>query len=100
MAANATICSTGIVETPPWAAGHCSMPSAMSGKISSELAKTVTLRSRVFVSTVGRDEEVIRNYIGNQKEEDQRLDQMTFWRCALSGDAIPICRIPPYDAQD
>ena len=28
-----------------------------------------------FVSTVGRDEEVIRNYIRNQEEEDQRLDQ-------------------------
>ena len=33
-----------------------------------------------FVSTVGRDEEVIRNYIRNQDEEDQRLDQMNLWR--------------------
>jgi putative transposase len=33
-----------------------------------------------FVSTVGRDEEVIRNYIRNQEEEDQRLDQMNLWR--------------------
>ena len=32
-----------------------------------------------FVSTVGRDEEVIRNYIRNQEEEDQRLDQMNLW---------------------
>jgi len=33
-----------------------------------------------FVSTVGRDEEVIRNYIRNQEQEDQRLDQMNLWR--------------------
>ncbi len=29
-----------------------------------------------FVSTVGRDEAVIRNYIRNQEKEDQRLDQL------------------------
>lgn len=29
-----------------------------------------------FVSTVGRDEEVIRNYIRRQEEEDRRLDQL------------------------
>lgn len=29
-----------------------------------------------FVSTVGRDEGVIRAYIRNQEEEDKRLDQM------------------------
>jgi putative transposase len=29
-----------------------------------------------FVSTVGRDEEVIRNYIRNQEQEDQRLEQV------------------------
>jgi len=29
-----------------------------------------------FVSTVGRDEGVIRAYIRNQEEEDQRLDQL------------------------
>lgn len=33
-----------------------------------------------FVSTVGRDEEVIRAYIRNQEKEDQRLDQMHLWR--------------------
>ena len=33
-----------------------------------------------FVSTVGRDEEVIRNYIRNQEEEDNRLEQMNLWR--------------------
>jgi putative transposase len=33
-----------------------------------------------FVSTVGRDEEVIRNYIRNQEQEDKRLEQMNLWR--------------------
>src|SRR5450631_2142355 len=33
-----------------------------------------------FVSTVGRDEEVIRQYIRNQEQEDQRLEQMNLWR--------------------
>jgi putative transposase len=33
-----------------------------------------------FVSTVGRDEEVIRNYIRHQEDEDKRLDQMNLWR--------------------
>src|SRR5947209_9273748 len=31
-----------------------------------------------FVSTVGRDEEVIRNYIRDQEDEDQRLDSQPF----------------------
>ncbi len=30
-----------------------------------------------FVSTVGRDEEVIRSYIRNQEVQDKQLDQMT-----------------------
>ena len=29
-----------------------------------------------FVSTVGRDEQVIREYIRNQEKEDRRLDQL------------------------
>ena len=33
-----------------------------------------------FVSTVGRDEEVIHEYIRNQEREDKRLDQMNLWR--------------------
>ena len=32
-----------------------------------------------FVSTVGRDEAVIREYIKHQEEEDMRLDQMRLW---------------------
>src|SRR6202035_5223504 len=33
-----------------------------------------------FVSTVGRDTEVIRDYIKRQEEEDKRLEQMNLWR--------------------
>ena len=33
-----------------------------------------------FVSTAGRDEAVIREYIRNQELEDARLEQMNLWR--------------------
>ena len=33
-----------------------------------------------FVSTVGRDEEVIRNSIRRQEKEDERLEQLGLWR--------------------
>ena len=33
-----------------------------------------------FVSTVGREEAVIREYIRKQEQEDKRLDQMNLWR--------------------
>ena len=33
-----------------------------------------------FVSTVGRDEDVIREYIRNQEVEDARLEQLSLWR--------------------
>ena len=33
-----------------------------------------------FVSTVGRDEEMIREYIRNQEVEDARLEQLSLWR--------------------
>jgi putative transposase len=33
-----------------------------------------------FVSTVGRDEATIREYIRAQEQEDQRLDQLDLWR--------------------
>ena len=32
-----------------------------------------------YVSTVGRDEAVIRAYIRNQEREDKRMDQMNMW---------------------
>lgn len=33
-----------------------------------------------FVSTVGRDEEVIRRHIQHQEAEDRRIDQLQLWR--------------------
>jgi putative transposase len=33
-----------------------------------------------FVTTVGRDEAVIREYIKNQEVEDSRLEQLNLWR--------------------
>ena len=33
-----------------------------------------------FVSTVGRDETVIREYIKKQETEDTRLDQLALWK--------------------
>ena len=33
-----------------------------------------------FVSTVGRDEAMIREYIRNQEKVDERLDQMKLWQ--------------------
>jgi putative transposase len=33
-----------------------------------------------FVSTVGRDETIIREYIQRQEEEDKRLDQLRLWQ--------------------
>jgi len=33
-----------------------------------------------FVSTVGRDERAIREYINKQEEGDKRLDQLNLWR--------------------
>ena len=33
-----------------------------------------------MVSTIGRDEMVIREYIRNQEQEDKRLDQLNLWK--------------------
>ena len=33
-----------------------------------------------YVSTVGRDEKTIREYIRKQEEEDKRLDQLQLWK--------------------
>jgi putative transposase len=62
----------------------------IKGKSAIHLARTYGERKRnfvgqhfwargFFVSTVGRDEEVIREYIRRQEEEDRRLDQMGLW---------------------
>ena len=33
-----------------------------------------------FVSTVGRNEEVIREYIKNQEAQDKHIDQLNLWK--------------------
>ncbi len=61
----------------------------MKGKSAIQIARQFSGRRRnftgqhfwargYFVSTVGRDEEVIRQYIRNQETEDQRQDQLKF----------------------
>ena len=62
----------------------------IKGKSAIHLARTYGERKRnfvgqrfwargFFVSTVGRDEEVVREYNRRQEEEDKRLDQMGLW---------------------
>ena len=59
----------------------------IKGKSAIHIARSYMERSRnyvgqhfwargYFVSTVGRDEQVIREYIQNQEKEDRRVDQM------------------------
>lgn len=63
----------------------------IKGKSAIHLARVYGERSRnfvgqhfwargYFVSTVGRDEELIREYIRNQEKEDRRLKQLNMWR--------------------
>src|SRR5215207_1236194 len=63
----------------------------IKGKSAIHLARTYGERKRnfvgqsfwargFFVSTVGRDEAVIREYIKNQEKEDARLDQLALWQ--------------------
>ena len=69
----------------------CNVVGYIKGKSAIHLARVYGERKRnfagqsfwargYFVSTVGRDEAVIRNYIQNQEEEDERLEQLGLWR--------------------
>ena len=69
----------------------CNVVGYIKGKSAIHLARVYGERKRnfvgqhfwaggYFVSTVGRDEEVIRNYIRHQEQEDQRLEQLGLWR--------------------
>ena len=62
----------------------------IKGKTAIHIARTYMGRRRNFtgqsfwargyyVSTVGREEGIVRTYIQRQEEEDKRLDQMGFW---------------------
>jgi len=63
----------------------------IKGKSAIHLARVYGERKRNFVgqhfwargywvSTVGRDETAVREYIQQQEEEDQRLDQLNRWK--------------------
>ncbi|MBF0551138.1 MAG: IS200/IS605 family transposase [Deltaproteobacteria bacterium] len=42
-----------------------------------------------YVSTVGRDEETVRNYIKQQEKEDQRVDQLKRFNIQLLNPCLP-----------
>ena len=63
----------------------------IKGKSATHLARVYGERKQNFVgqnfwargymvSTIGRDETVIREYICNQGQEDKRLDQLNLWK--------------------
>jgi len=63
----------------------------IKGKSAIHLARVYSERKRnftgqsfwargCFVSTVGRDEAMIRKYIQHQEEEDEKLEQIGLWR--------------------
>jgi putative transposase len=45
-----------------------------------KLHGTTFLGQRYHVSTVGKDEEAIRNYIRSQEKEDQRIEQLNLFK--------------------
>ncbi len=62
----------------------------IKGKSAIHIARTYGERKRnsvgqhfwargYFVSTVGRDEAMIRYYIRHQEKEDERVDQLNIW---------------------
>ena len=63
----------------------------IKGKSAMHLARVYSERKRnfagqsfwargYFVSTVGCDEKVIRNYIRHQEQEDEKLEQLALWK--------------------
>ncbi|MDP2369957.1 IS200/IS605 family transposase [Rhodoferax sp.] len=69
----------------------CNVVGYIKGKSAIHLARVYGERKRnfvgqhfwargYFVSTVGRDEDVIRNSIRHQEQEDERLEQLGLWR--------------------
>jgi putative transposase len=79
-----------LISIPPkYAVSH--VVGFIKGKSAIHLARTYGERKQNYVgqnfwargylvSTVGRDEAVIRDYIRNQEVEDKRLDQLNMWR--------------------
>ena len=63
----------------------------LKGKSAISIARTYLGRGRnytghsfwargYYVSTVGRDEQVVREYIRHQEKEDSRLEQLQLWK--------------------
>jgi putative transposase len=74
---------------PKWAVAQ--VMGFIKGKSAIHIARTFMGRRQNFtgqhfwargywVSTVGRDERAVREYIQNQEKEDQRLDQLEMFR--------------------
>jgi putative transposase len=79
-----------LISIPPKSA-VCQVIGFIKGKSAIHPARVYGERQRNFtgqhfwargyvVSTVGRDETTIREYIQHQESEDQRLDQLKLWR--------------------
>jgi putative transposase len=79
-----------LIEIPPKYA-VAAVVGYMKGKSSIAIARNFLGRRQNFtgqnfwargyyVSTVGQDEEIIRNYIRNQEAEDRRLDQLELFK--------------------
>ena len=78
-----------LIAMPPKSAG-AQIVGFIKGKSAIHLARTFIGRRRnytgqhfwargYYVSTVGRDEATIREYIRTQEAEDRRLDQRGLW---------------------
>jgi len=79
-----------LISIPPKYAA-CQVVGFIKGKSAIHLARVYSEKRRnftgehfwargYFVSTVGRDEEVVREYIRKQEKEDERIDQLSLFR--------------------
>ena len=79
-----------LISIPPKYA-VCQVVGFIKGKSAIHLARVYSEKRRnftgehfwargYFVSTVGRDEEVVREYIRKQEKEDERIEQLSLFR--------------------
>ena len=79
-----------LISIPPKYA-VCQVVGFIKGKSAIHLARVYSEKKRnftgehfwargYFVSTVGRDEEVVREYIRKQEKEDERFEQLSLFR--------------------
>ena len=85
----ATSCRTMLISIPP-KYSVAQVVGYIKGKSAIHIARTFLGRKKnftgssfwargYFVSTVGRDEEIVRQYIKKQESEDRRLDQLNMF---------------------